>query len=174
MPRRSGGAPSSSSVEVQGRLAPRSYPVVDLRHAGSSTRDPDVRVESCHPVRPYVMSAVGAQSDDETTHDASKEGIHTPVDEPICFSDCIRTEKRGRFTDVRGMSPSCLNEIHAKSPDPLLFVDVRSSINSGTVGFFKKINLQSGFLMRYGHYEFLVMPFGLMNTPTTFKYHESV
>ena len=150
-------------------------------------REVDHRIElvpgSTPPSRPtFRLSATELDELRKQLTELSKSGFIQPSKSPFGAPILFVKKKDGSMrmcVDYRA-----LNDITVKNSYPLPRVDELFDRLQGA-RYFTKIDLRSGyhqirihpddvpktaFRTRYGHYEFLVLPFGLTNAPATFMH----
>ena len=150
-------------------------------------REIDHKIElipgSSPPSRPtYRMSAVELAELKKQLEELTKSGFIQPSKSP--FGAPILFVKKKDGTMRMCIDYRALNNISVKNKYPLPRVDELFDRLQGAK-YFSKIDLRSGyhqiridpedvsktaFRTRYGHYEFLVLPFGLTNAPATFMH----
>ena len=157
----------------------------ELPHSLPPRRNVDhqIELESGHqpPSRsPYRMSSVELEELKKQLDELLAKGHIQPSQSPFGAPVLFVKKKDGSMrlcTDYRA-----LNKITIKNKYPLPRIDELLDQLNGAQ-FFSKIDLRSGyhqirihevdvhktaFRTRYGHFEFLVLPFGLTNAPATF------
>ena len=138
---------------------------------------------SSPPSRPtYRMSAVELTELKQQLEELIKSGFIRPSKSP--FGAPILFVKKKDGTMRMCIDYRALNNISIKNKYPLPRVDELFDRLQGAK-YFSKIDLRSGyhqiridpadvpktaFRTRYGHFEFLVLPFGLTNAPATFMH----
>lgn len=150
-------------------------------------REIDHKIElipgSIPPSRPtYRMSEVELKELKKQLEELTKSGFIQPSKSP--FGAPILFVKKKDGTMRMCIDYRALNNITIKNKYPLPHVDELFDRLQGAK-YFSKIDLRSGyhqiridpadvsktaFRTRYGHYEFLVLPFGLTNAPATFMH----
>jgi hypothetical protein len=150
-------------------------------------REIDHKIElipnSSPPSRPtYRMSSVELIELKKQLEELVKSGFIQPSKSP--FGAPILFVKKKDGTMRMCVDYRALNNITIKNKYPLPHVDELFDRLQGSK-YFSKIDLRSGyhqiridpsdvsktaFRTRYGHYEFLVLPFGLTNAPATFMH----
>ena len=157
----------------------------DLPAGLPSQRDIDHRIDlvpGAEPPHraPYRMSAKGLDELKQQLRDLTEKGYIqpsvSPFGAPVLF---VPKKDGGMCVDYRA-----LNRVTVHNRYPLPRIDELLDRLRGAQ-FFTKINLRSGyhqirvhpedvhktaFRTRYGHFEFLVLPFGLTNAPATFMH----
>jgi len=156
------------------------------------SREVDHKIElipnSQPPSRPtYRMSATELAELKKQLEELTKSGFIQPSKSP--FGAPVLFVKKKDGTMRMCVDYRALNDITIKNSYPLPRVDELFDRLQGAK-YFSKIDLRSGyhqiriqpddvpktaFRTRYGHYEFLVLPFGLTNAPATFMHlmHET-
>jgi len=156
------------------------------------SREVDHRIElvpnSQPPSRPtYRMSATELAELKKQLEELIHSGFIQPSKSP--FGAPVLFVKKKDGTMRMCVDYRALNDITIKNSYPLPRVDELFDMLHGAK-YFSKIDLRSGyhqirispgdvaktaFRTRYGHYEFLVLPFGLTNAPATFMHlmHET-
>ena len=159
----------------------------DLPEELPPRRDVDHRIElepgTTPPSRPtYRLSPTELDELKKQLADLTKHGFIQPSKSPFGAPVLFVKKKEGELrmcVDYRA-----LNKITVKNRYPLPRIDELMDRLHGAK-YFSKIDLRSGyhqvrihpddvaktaFRTRYGHYEFLVLPFGLTNAPATFMH----
>ncbi|KAL2237867.1 UNVERIFIED_CONTAM: Retrovirus-related Pol polyprotein from transposon 17.6 [Sesamum indicum] len=95
-----------------------------------------------------------------------KDGIIRPSQSS--FGSPILLVKKKEDTSRMCVDYRYLNNLTIKHTFPIPVIDELLDELQGAC-YFSKIDLRSGFVAHQGHYEFLVMPFGLCNAPSTFQ-----
>ena len=150
-------------------------------------RDVDFRIDlvpgSNPPAKaPYRMSSVEMDTVKETLDDLEAHGFIQPSTSPFAAPVLLVKKADGSMrmcVDYRD-----LNKITIKNKYPLPRIeDLFDRVHGAK--WFSKLDLRSGyhqirihpddvhktaFTTRYGHYEYLVLPFGLTNAPATFMH----
>ena len=130
----------------------------------------------------YRMSAVELEELKKQLQDLTDHGFIRPSESPFGAPVLFVRKKDGTIRmciDYRA-----LNKITVKNKYPLPHIDELFDQTKGA-RYYSKIDLRSGyhqvriaeedvnktaFRTRYGHFEFLVLPFGLTNAPATFMH----
>ena len=150
-------------------------------------RDVDFRIDlvpgSTPPAKaPYRMSMVEMDKVKETLDDLEAHGFIQPSTSP--FSAPVLLVKKSDGSMRMCVDYRDLNKITIKNKYPLPRIeDLFDRVHGAK--WFSKLDLRSGyhqirihpddvhktaFTTRYGHYEYLVLPFGLTNAPATFMH----
>jgi len=141
----------------------------------------DVLPESTPPYRPpYRLSPGETEELKRQLDDLLEKGFIRPSSSPYAAPVIFVKKKDGTLRACQDYRP--LNRITKKDRYPLPIIDDLLDSLRGSV-FFSKLDLRSGyhqirvapedvhktvFSSKFGHYEFLVLPFGLCNAPATF------
>ena len=164
----------------------------DLPPGLPPSREVDHRIElipgAVPPSRPtYRLSATELEELKKQLEELTKAGFIQPSKSP--FGAPILFVKKKDGTMRMCVDYRALNNVTIKNSYPLPHVDELFDRLQGAK-YFSKIDLRSGyhqiridpqdvpktaFRTRYGHFEFLVLPFGLTNAPATFMHlmHQS-
>jgi hypothetical protein len=159
----------------------------DLPAGLPPSREVDHRIELTHgatpPSRPtFRLSATELTELKKQLEELSKQGFIQPSKSP--FGAPILFVKKKDGTMRMCVDYRALNNVTIKNSYPLPLIDELFDRLQGAK-YFTKLDLRSGyhqirihptdvpktaFRTRYGHFEFLVLPFGLTNAPATFMH----
>lgn len=129
----------------------------------------------------YPLSEQESQALKEYIDDMLKKGFIRPSESPAGYPVLFRKKKDGSLRPC--IDYKKLNEVTVRNSYPIpLISDIIERVRGAK--FFTKLDLRSAynliriregdeyktaFRTKYGHYEYLVMPFGLKNAPATFQ-----
>nr|GEU88005.1 retrotransposon protein, putative, Ty3-gypsy subclass [Tanacetum cinerariifolium] len=123
-----------------------------------------------------IVGTIRNERTGETTLRTIRQGIYKTQLFTLGSPDLVRQEERRIVLNVQRLFE--LNKLTVKNRYPLPRIDDLLNQQQGS-SVYSKIDLRSGyhreedipktaFRTRYGHYEFQVMPFGLINAPAVF------
>lgn len=180
------GAPTSNNTDLQNLLSlysdifetPNSLPPF---REGFDHRIPLNPGSNPISQRPYRYSMIQKDALDSIIKEMTQQGIIQYSSSPYASPAVLVKKKDGSWrlcVDYRGLNQQTVKD---KYPIPLLD-DLLDELGGST--YFSKLDLRAGFHQlrmhpddiyktafktHTGHYEFLVMPFGLSNAPCTFQ-----